>query len=106
MSTSALLGNWKKNEEYESDDYTNCIWCSLSSDRRIITGTGGLGKKRTVGDHPNDSIIENGQNIEKSIGDLSDTTCKNGALETIPRGLVRGLEDLNIISRGDYFEGD
>ena len=26
-------------------------------------GTGGLGSWRTSGDHPNDSIIENGQNI-------------------------------------------
>ena len=29
-----------------------------------------LGSRRTGGDHPNDSIIENGQNTEKSPGDL------------------------------------
>ena len=30
----------------------------------------GLGSWQTSGDHPNDSIIENGQNTEKSPGDL------------------------------------
>ena len=32
--------------------------------------TGGLGNWRTGGDHPNDSIIENSQNTQKSRGDL------------------------------------
>ena len=37
----------------------------------IIKGTGGLEIwQRTNGDHPNDSIIENGQNTEKSPGDV------------------------------------
>ena len=31
---------------------------------------GRLGNKRTSGDHPNYSIIKNGQNTEKSPGDL------------------------------------
>ena len=31
---------------------------------------GTTGSWRTSGDHPNDSIIENGQNTEKSLGDL------------------------------------
>ena len=35
-----------------------------------IKGIGGLGRWRTSGDHPNHSIIENGQNTEKSPGDL------------------------------------
>ena len=35
-----------------------------------IKGTGGLGSRRTSGDHPNYSIVENGQNTEKSSGDL------------------------------------
>ena len=29
-----------------------------------------IGSWRTGGDHPNDSIIENGQNTEKSPGDM------------------------------------
>ena len=33
-------------------------------------GTGGLGSWRTSGDYPNYSITENGQNTEKSPGDL------------------------------------
>ena len=36
----------------------------------IIKEPGGLGSWWTSGDHPNDSIIENGQNTEKSPGDL------------------------------------
>ena len=32
--------------------------------------TGGIGSWRTSGDHPNNNIIENGQNTEKSPGDL------------------------------------
>ena len=32
--------------------------------------TGALGNKWTSGDHPNYNIIENGQNTEKSPGDL------------------------------------
>ena len=38
--------------------------------KRMGTRTGGLGNKRTSGDYPNYSIIENGQNTEKSPGDL------------------------------------
>ena len=37
---------------------------------RIIKRTGGLGSWRTSEGHPNDSIIVNGQNTEKSPGDL------------------------------------
>ena len=32
--------------------------------------TGGFGNKRTSGDHPNYSIVEFGQNTEKSPGNL------------------------------------
>ena len=38
--------------------------------KRIIKGTGGLGNKRTSGDYPNYSIIENGQNTENNPEDL------------------------------------
>ena len=50
--------------------YTNCNWCYWYSHQRIIKGTGGLGNKRTSGDHPNYYIIEISQNTEKSQGDL------------------------------------
>ena len=56
--------------EHESDDYTNCNWCSWFSHQRIDTRTGKLGKNRTNGNHPNYRIIEIGQNTEKSPGDL------------------------------------
>ena len=39
--------------------------------KRITKGTGGLEGWRTSGDYPKYYIIENGQNTEKSLGDLS-----------------------------------
>ena len=36
----------------------------------LLKGIGELGSRWTSGDHPNDNIIENGQNTEKSPGDL------------------------------------
>ena len=69
ISTRTLL-QWKKTVEHESNNHTNCDWYFWYSHQRIIKGTGGLGNKRTSGDHPNDSIIENGQNTEKSPVDL------------------------------------
>ena len=44
-------------------------WCAWYSNQRFATGTGGLGNKRTSGDHPNYGIVEIGQNTEKSPGD-------------------------------------
>ena len=50
-----------KKLEHESDVCTNCNWCSWYSHQRINKGTGGLGNKRTSGDHPNYCITEIGQ---------------------------------------------
>ena len=60
----------KKNMEHKSYIYTNYEWCFCYSHQRIIKGTGWLGGRRTNGDHPNYSIIENGQNNNKNFGDL------------------------------------
>ena len=54
----------------KGDNYTNRDWCFWYSHQRIIKGTGGLRGRRTRGDYPNYSIIENGQNTEKSPGVL------------------------------------
>ncbi len=72
----------EKTTEHECDGYTNCNWCFWYSHQRIIKETGGLGSWRTSGDHSSYSIIENGQNTEKSPGDLrrlavSQTPVKN-----------------------------
>ena len=56
--------------EHEGDNYTNCDWCVWNSNKRIIKGPGGFRSWRPCGDYPNNSIIENGQNTEKSPGDL------------------------------------
>ena len=60
----------KKTVEHESDGDINCNWCSYNSHQRINQGTGGLGKKRSSGNHLNYCFIEIGQNIKKSRGDL------------------------------------
>ena len=54
----------EKTMEHEIDDYTNCNWCCWYSHQRITTGIGGLGNKRTGGDHPKYGIVEIGQNID------------------------------------------
>ena len=60
----------EKTMEYESDDYTNCNWCSWYNHQRIGTWTGRLGNGRTSRDHPNYGIVKIGQNTEKSPGDI------------------------------------
>ena len=43
------------------------VW---NSNLRILKGSGGFGSWQACGYHPNDSIIQDGQNNEKSRGDL------------------------------------
>ncbi len=56
--------------EHESDDYTNCNWYPWYCHKKVDTRTGGLGNKRTSGDHPNYGIIKISQNTKNSPGDL------------------------------------
>ena len=55
---------------HESNNNTNCDWCVWYTNKRIIKWTGGRGSWRRIEDHPNYSIIENGQNTEKSPEEL------------------------------------
>ena len=59
ISAKTLQENWK-----------NCNWHARYSNQIIGTGTGGLGNKRTSGDHPNYNIVEICQNTKKRPGDL------------------------------------
>ena len=54
----------------EGDNNTNCDKGFWYSNYRIIKGPGGVGSWRTSEEHPNYSIIENGQNTKKSPGDV------------------------------------
>ena len=54
----------------ESDGDTNCNWCSWYSHQKTGTESRGVGNNRMNKDHLNYSIIEKGQNTEKSPGDL------------------------------------
>ena len=56
--------------EHEGDNYTNCDWCFWQGNKRIVKGTAGFGSWLPSGDHPNNSVIEDGHNTEKSPGDL------------------------------------
>ena len=56
--------------ERESDSNTNYNGCVRYIHQRNDTGTGGLENKKTIGDHPNYSNIEIGQNTKLSPGDL------------------------------------
>ena len=56
--------------EHEGGNYTNCDWRFWHGSKRIIKGTGGFGSWRQSGDYLCNSIIEDGQNSEKSSGDL------------------------------------
>ena len=56
--------------ENESNGSSSYNWRTRYGHQMINTRTGGLGNKRTSGDHPNYSIIKIGQNTEKSPGDL------------------------------------
>ena len=79
-----LAWELKKTVEYKNDIYTNCNWYSWYCHQKINKETEGLGNK-TNGDHLNYSIIEIGQNTEKSPGDLkrlavTQTTVENHQL--------------------------
>ena len=65
-----LARELKKTVEHDNEGVTNCNWCSWFSHQRIGTGTGGLGNKKTSGEHPNYCIAEISQSTEKSFGDL------------------------------------
>ena len=73
--------------EHESDGDTNCNWCTRYNYQRIDTRTG-AGNKRTGGDHPNYSIVEIGQNTEKSAGDLQRLAVTQNPEENHPLTLV------------------
>ena len=55
---------------HEGDGYTYCNWRTRYNHQRMGTRSGGLGNKRTSGDHSNSNIVEISQNTEKSPGDL------------------------------------
>ena len=72
----------------------------LYSNWKIIKRTGGLGSWRPSGDHPNYSITENGQNIEKSPGDLrrltvSQTPVKDHQLTLMWKTLMNNDDNIN-----------
>ena len=58
----------KKKTVVKTDNNT---FTNRYSHQRIIKGNGGLGGRRTSGDHPSYNIIENDQNTEKSPGDMN-----------------------------------
>ena len=78
----------EKTMEHESDGDISCNWCDQYSHQRIGTGTGGVGIKRTSGNHSNNSIVEIGQNTEKSAGDLRKLAVTQTPVENHQKMLV------------------
>ena len=79
---------------HKIDSDTNRNWSAGYTHQRIGTGTGGLGNKRTSGDHPNDSIKKIDQNTEKSPGDLrrlaiTQTPVRNHQLAQLLKILIK-----------------
>ena len=70
----------KKTMYHESVGDSNCNWYSH---KRNDKGIGGLGNKRSIGDHPKNSNIKIGQNTRKSPGNLRSTLLHKFQRETI-----------------------
>ena len=56
--------------EHEGDGDNKYNRSTRDSRQRTGTGIGGIGNKRTSGDHPNNCIVEIDQNTEKSPGNM------------------------------------
>ena len=56
----------KKAVEQEGDGYTNHNWHTWNGSQRFGKGTGRNGNQTKNWDHPDDSIVEIGQNTEKN----------------------------------------
>ena len=67
------------------------------SPQSIIKGTGGLVSKRMRGDHPNFNIIKNGQNTEKSPGDLRILAVTKTAVKNSPDLIYNNNNNIIII---------
>ena len=65
-----LVGELKKNGEYEDDGDTNCNRRSWNGFQRLRKSVGRIGNRGTNRNYSNSSIVKIGQNIEKSPGDL------------------------------------
>ena len=63
----------------------------------IGTGFGGFGNERTCEDHQNDSIVEIGQNTEKSPGDLRRLAVTQTLVENYQLTLVLKTSKIIII---------
>ena len=84
----------KKTMEHENDHDTNSNRCARYSYQKIGRGIGGIGNKRTSGDHSN-YIIKIGQNTEKSPGDTTGRQSINDAMENSQMSKIRIIKNNN-----------
>ena len=75
--------------EHEGDSNTNCNWCSWNDPQRLSKRGGGAGNRRMSRDNPNYSVVEVGQNTEKSPGDLRRLTVTQTPVKDHQLTLVR-----------------
>ena len=71
MDKYLVLPRELKNMKHEGDGDTNCRCCTCNIPKRLRKKTRGMENRKRNRDRPDYSIIENGQNTEKSHGDLS-----------------------------------
>ena len=69
--------------EHEGDNGTNCKYCAWNDSQRLGKGAGGVGNRRTSGDHSDNSIVKIAQNSEKSPGDLMGLDFSQTPMKTI-----------------------
>ena len=56
--------------EHKRDSHTNCYWWSWYSHQKIDKGSGGIGNKKTNGNHPNYNIDKIAENTKRSSVNL------------------------------------
>ena len=62
---------------------TKCNWGVRYGHRRMVTGTGGFGNKRSSGDHPNYRIFKIRHNTKKGAGDSRRLTVSQTPVEKL-----------------------
>ena len=97
----------EKAVDHESNDNTDCNWCSWYSHQRISTRVGGFGNKRTSGDHPNYCNDEVGHDTVKSPENLKTlTVTQNPGKKPLANASVKNFQKSKIIMMESEGDGD
>ena len=95
----------KKAMEHEVYGDTSCNWCTWIDPQRLSKRSREVGNWRTNGDHLNYSIVEVGQNTEKSPGDLRRLSATQPLVKDNQLMLVQKNLQGVISKDGDHSQG-